>query len=160
MQVTSVGQGWIQAQYWVESNAESGDHAVTVRTASGTSNPAAFTVQDPTPVVEWIDPNIWEAGWSNVPVTIHGSGFGDNPEVNAGWWAMVSVQWANGVEIHGTVSVDPNAPDTMETVTVTSRGWGGQGLDARAGGEPDRERDGADPGRGGRGLPIPRLGGQ
>jgi len=60
--------------------------------------------------------------------TIHGSGFGDNPEVNAGWWAMVSVQWANGVEIHGTVSVDPNAPDTMETVTVTSRGWGGQGF--------------------------------
>ena len=56
--------------------------------------------------------------------TIHGSGFGDNPVVNAGSWAAVSVQWANGVEIHGTVSVDPNAPDTMETVTVTSRGGG------------------------------------
>jgi hypothetical protein len=64
------------------------------------------------------------------PVTIYGSGFGDNPEVNAGWWAMVSVQWANGVEIHGTVSVDPNMPGTWETVTVrvTSRGWGGQGF--------------------------------
>jgi hypothetical protein len=68
--------------------------------------------------------------------TIHGSGFGDNPEVNAGWWAMVSVQWANGVEIHGTVSVDPNAPDTMETVTVTSRGWGGQGFMPAPGANP------------------------
>ena len=136
MQVTSVGQGWIQAQYWVESNAESGDHAVTVRTASGTSNPAAFTVQDPTPVVSWIDPDIWEASWSNVPVTIYGSGFGDNPVVNAGSWAAVSVQWANGVEIHGTVSVDPNAPDTMETVTVTSRGWGGQGWMPAPGANP------------------------
>jgi hypothetical protein len=69
-------------------------------------------------------------------VTIHGSGFGDNPEVNAGSWAMVSVQWANGVEIHGTVSVDPNAPDTMETVTVTSRGWGGQGWMPAPGANP------------------------
>lgn len=51
MEVTSVGQGWIQAQYQIDSNADSGDHAVTVTTASGTSNPAAFTVQDPTPVV-------------------------------------------------------------------------------------------------------------
>ena len=68
----------------------------------------------------------------HVLVTIHGSGFGDNPVVNAGSYAAVSVQWANGVEIHGTVSVDPNAPDTMETVTVTSRGWGGQGFVAAA----------------------------
>jgi len=64
----------------------------------------------------------------HVLVTIHGSGFGNNPVVNAGSYAAVSVQWANGVEIHGTVSVDPNAPDTMEAVTVTSRGWGGQGF--------------------------------
>jgi hypothetical protein len=49
---------------------------------------------------------------------------------------MVSVQWANGVEIHGTVSVDPNAPDRMETVTVTSRGWGGQGWMPAPGANP------------------------
>jgi hypothetical protein len=60
----------------------------------------------------------------------------DNPVVNAGSWAAVSVQWANGVEIHGTVSVDPNAPDTMETVTVTSRGWGGQGWMPAPGANP------------------------
>jgi hypothetical protein len=132
--VTSINGGYIYADYSIETDAPSGDHPVTVSTLYGESDPVSFMVQDPNPFIGSISPDVWYGG-TTYSVTITGTGFGNNPTVDAGEYASVQVNSSNGTIIDATVTVDPNAPDAEQEVLVTSNGWGGMGYVSYGGGQ-------------------------
>ena len=124
--VTTSG-AYLYADYSIDSSAASGDHAVTVSTQYWESNPVSFTVQDPNPTITSISPDAWY-GWTTFSGTIYGSGFGNNPLVDAGPYTGVSANSSNGTAIDIMVTVSSAAPEGDQEVTVTSQGWGGQGF--------------------------------
>jgi 3D (Asp-Asp-Asp) domain-containing protein len=133
----SVSSVWndtqIQAYYSIDANATSGAHYFTVATSGGTTGNVQFNVLDPSPHIDSISPETWEAG-STVPVTITGSGFGGSPTVDAGTDVSVSVTSSTGTQINAMATVWEWATAGGRTVTVTSNGWGGSGFMPAPGG--------------------------
>ena len=109
--------------YTLPTTASTGNLVITLtnRFGSGTGD---FTVGDPTPVVESVDPDVWPAGPPTFQVTITGTGFGTNPGVDvSGTGVTYQVVSTSDKEIVLNITVDLSAPSGPATVTVTSRGY-------------------------------------
>jgi hypothetical protein len=118
----------------ISSSVASGNHNLTLQTRFGTSNPATLQISDPSPVVNSISPNNWNAGQTYTNVQITGTGFGTNPSViNISDSENVSINanpnsWtSNGTteSFTATVVVDANAPDETVTFQVQNNGYYG-----------------------------------
>jgi len=118
------------------SGLSSGTHYVTVETANGTSIGTAFYVGDPTPeICSLSGTTTWEGGVRS-SFRIWGNGFGNDPVVNisgngitqfdrTGWVDSQSGNCNAWIDMY--VDVDQDAPDGSATVSVTSRGYSGNG---------------------------------
>jgi hypothetical protein len=89
---------------------------------------AAVKVNDPTPVVQSVSPNVWNAG-AITQVTIGGTGFGTAPTLTISD-SSIGVQITNSgdTQITANVTVPASAPNETVTVTVTSTGYNGSGF--------------------------------
>ena len=99
---------------------------------SGVTN---FTVGDPTPSITSVSPGSWNAGQSNIPVTISGSYFGSNPQLTvAGGGATATIKshsdtgQPGGAQIVAYVTVPACAQAGSVTITVISTGYNGTGF--------------------------------
>ena len=110
----------------------------------GASNTVPFTVNyDPTPVINSVTPPL-EAGLSNQPITISGSGFGTNPTLSVTDPIInISCMVTSASDTVILASCSPPTADgnTNATVTVTSTGYSGSGfLLNPLGGSPNATR--------------------
>ena len=130
----------VTLKYSIASNASTGAQDLTLTTYFGTSNPATFTVGDPTPTINSVTPNPWNAGSTNAPFTINGTGFGTSPTVtiNGTGLTSYSITSTADTQINGTVTIDPNAPNGTATVQVQSNGYGGSGFLQSTSGQPSQ----------------------
>jgi hypothetical protein len=134
----------VTLNYSILSSASTGPQNLTLATLFGASNPAKFTVGDPTPVITSINGSssapTWVAG-NQYSVTIGGTGFGTNPSLTITGGGMsgcsgvtmsppgasCSIQSAADTQIQATVIVPSNAPGGQATVQVQSNGYNGSG---------------------------------
>ena len=118
-------QGQVNLSYNIATNANTGPHNLWVTTPFGTSNAVTFTVDDPTPVITGISPNVWPAG-TVTSFTISGSGFGSNPSLSISGTGILGYNGSGSdTSITGSVTISPDAPSSTATVTVASNGYGG-----------------------------------
>lgn len=117
--------------YTIDLTASTGNQTLKLSTDLGTSNGVTFTIYDPTPAIASISPNLWQAGWTNFPVTITGTGFGTSPTVSVGdpnavctMTGAVDPGSPNPAQIFLNCSVSSSDKSTIATVTVTSTGYG------------------------------------
>jgi hypothetical protein len=116
-------------EYTIAKNATVGPVNIVLGDRFGISTNAGqalFTVADPQPMIFSVLPSVWQAGTSNLPITITGSGFGTNPSVSlaGAGVSLVSVGSTSDTSISATVSIASNAPNETATVTVQSNGYG------------------------------------
>lgn len=120
-----VGANQVNVQFNIDSTAATGARDLTLTNTFGTGNPDEFTITDPTPEIAGISPASWEVG-AQTEVVISGKGFGTNPLVNiTGSGVTITLISVTDAEIRASFTIDPNAVEGSRTVTVTSRGYGG-----------------------------------
>jgi len=136
----TVGQTQASAPYTAALTATTGNWDIGLSYSLGSSvlvsTFGSFTVGDPTPVISSISPSSWNAGQTNIPVTIKGSYFGSNPQliiVGSGITSYsitshVDNGQPNGAQIGANVSVFACALAGTATITVTSQGYNGTGF--------------------------------
>ena len=123
----------------IAQNASTGPLEITLTTRFGHDHgDQQFTVGDPPPIIMSVSPAVWQAGTSNLPITISGSGFGTSPTVTVVGTgvSLVSVGSMSDTQISATVSIASNAPNGSATVTVQSTGYNGSGFQPETSGEP------------------------
>jgi hypothetical protein len=88
-------------------------------------------------MISGVSPSVWQAGTSNLPITISGLGFGTSPSVSVlgNGVSLVSVGAVSDTQISATVSIASNAPNETATVQVQSNGYNGSGFQAATSGE-------------------------
>lgn len=112
----------------IASDASIGDHNISLTVAGQTSNSVVFRVGDNTPTISYITPPEGNTG-ENVPVTIVGSGFGLNPNLQIdGSGVTYTITSATSTEIRAVFSVGDLTYAGNRNVRVTSRGVSGNGF--------------------------------
>lgn len=98
--------------------------------AEGVGAGAGGNVYDPTPVVESVSPDIWNAGASNTLVTIGGTGFGTAPVLSFSDTTITVNSYIKRGDtgITASITIPATAPNETVTVTVTSTGYNGSGF--------------------------------
>jgi hypothetical protein len=106
-----------------------GTYGITVTTTSGTSNTYNIVVYDPTPAITSVTPSPWQAGSdSSFPVTVQGSGFGTNPQVQISGGGVTSTNPTPSQVSLTSFVIDVTVGGTSggtATITVTSDGYTG-----------------------------------
>jgi hypothetical protein len=112
----------------IAENAERGDHQITLTVDGQTSNALTFRVGDRTPQITSMSPPQAETG-ENVEVTITGTGFGLNPQVQIdGLGVSQTTHTVSDTQIIATFSVADTTYTGDRNVTVKSRGLLGTGF--------------------------------
>jgi hypothetical protein len=112
----------------IAPDASIGDHNISLTVAGQTSNSVVFRVGDNTPTISYITPPEGNTGES-VPVTIVGSGFGLNPNLQIdGSGVTPTITSATSTEIRAVFSVADLTYAGNRNVRVTSRGVSGNGF--------------------------------
>jgi hypothetical protein len=118
----------IQISYTIAQNASTGPRLFVVTTDFGqdVGGDQQFTVGDPTPVILSVSPGLWQAGQTNLAVTVNGQGFGTNPILGiAGTGVSFSQGTSTDTQIAATVTIASSAPNQNASVTVQSQGYNG-----------------------------------
>lgn len=128
LSVNSASASQVTLNYSISTNASTGSQNLTLSTRFGTSNPAAFNVGDPSPVINSISPDTWQAGTA-IQVTITGQHFGTNPSLTVtGPGVTASIVSASDTQIVANVTIAISSPGGTATVEVQSNGYGGNGF--------------------------------
>lgn len=122
--------GSIVLKYTIDQNATTGPVSITLqdRFGIGTSS-EAFTVGDPTPVIDTVSPQPWPVGNPSYTILITGSGFGTNPTltVSGDYTGLVHLIGSTPTSISAAVSISSMASTGTATVTVQSNGYSSNG---------------------------------
>jgi hypothetical protein len=128
----------VDVQISVASNAQPGDRSLTLTVGGQTSNSLNFRIGDNSPVITLMEPRTGAAG-DNVPVTITGSNFGLNPDVEIqGVGVLRSITTVSPTQIQATFSINQSADPGARGVDVLSRGYTGTGFQSVPGSNSDR----------------------
>jgi hypothetical protein len=122
--------------YNIATCAGTGGRFINIYTGFGYDNgDKVFTVGDPTPNILSVSPGVWQAGQTNLPITIRGLGFGDNATlaVVGNGVTLVSTDSKSDSQILAHVTIGSGAPNQTATVTVISNGYCGSGFQAASG---------------------------
>ena len=118
----------LEAEITVSADAAVGDRTITVTVGNKTSNAVTFQVGDHSPVITGITPPEANAGES-VTVTINGTGFGLNPQVQIdGFGVNPTIHSQSSTQIVATFSVADSTYAGERTVRVKSLGASGTGF--------------------------------
>jgi hypothetical protein len=121
--------------YSIAQNTTPGIYYLTITNPFGTSNEAAFTVGDATPIISSLSPSVWSAG-SATTVTINGEHFGTNSPTLSFSDSSISATIASysDTQIVASIAVPSGAPSGEEvTVTVTADGYNGNSFSGISG---------------------------
>lgn len=126
-------------EYIIAQNATTGPVNIVLSDRFGIfTSTQTFNVGDPPPIITSVSPSVWQAGTSNLAITINGSGFGTNPSVSVSGTgvALLSVGAKSDTQISANVSIASNAPNGTAQVQVQSTGDNGSGFLQAFPGEP------------------------
>ena len=122
----------LNVSYSVDNNSGSvGTYGITVTTVSGTSNTYNVVVYDPTPMITGVSPDPkqqhWQAATSPLAITVTGTGFGTNPQLNITGSGVTSFGQGGQSGDLSTISatVYLNQTGGNVAITVTSNGFSG-----------------------------------
>jgi hypothetical protein len=110
--------------YTIDPSAPTGDQEFFIETRFGQSNIVTFRINDPTPIVNSVTPNQWDAG-TQTSITVTGQFFGTCPALDISGPGVTgsSVTSFSDTQIQGTVTIDPASAGGTATVNVTSDGY-------------------------------------
>lgn len=127
-QVQNITPTGVEAIFQIAENADIGDHNVSLTSDGVPSNTVVFRVGDLSPVITSITPPEGNTGES-VQVTISGSNFGVNPQVQVdGTGVQPTVISATANQINATFSIADLTYFGNRNVTIKSNGYRGTGF--------------------------------
>jgi hypothetical protein len=124
--VQSIDPTTLHARFQIPDNL-TGQQQVTITSTHGTSNPLNFIAVDRQPQITGISPSTIDAGTA-ASVTIDGTDFGVNPDVEILGGAQYSITSRSDTRIVVNVSVPVDSPGGDLLFTVISRGANGTGF--------------------------------
>jgi hypothetical protein len=124
--VQSVNSTTLNARFQIPDNL-TGQQQVTLTSTHGTSNPLNFIAVDRQPQITGISPSSIDPG-TTARVTIDGTDFGANPDVEILGGVQYSIVSRSDTRIDVDVSVPGDAPGGGLIITVISRGANGTGF--------------------------------
>jgi IPT/TIG domain len=118
----------LESEITVSADAPVGDRTLTITVGNKTSNAVTFRVGDRSPIITGMSPPEANAGES-VTVTINGTGFGLNPQVQIdGLGVNPTIHSQSSTQIVATFSVADSTYAGERTVKVRSQGVSGTGF--------------------------------